>query len=1604
MPPSDNKPQFIHHMQKKDGVGPRSIAALEKAFSSDEAFMEAPGERLLGLLHTTHIAEQVQLVQREMIAAKEEGREVRIINKSRDDRVPIWDTIQGKKKMPARLWPTEQGLESYLAKHPHCKRYTDQDKDMTKGQYRSFIRRALRDDKEQLYELIAECVTLRRTELPELELFEQGDPAPQALMRSAHGDDAVLAQLIDIKTQTGLDAFEQASFVTEAMADALTDSVLRFFEVAANYLERDIRVLVGARASEADMLVIKGPRPAGGQEPLAPVYLAQFGPCDFVAMRDLPCSPEPSAGGCQKAAQDLALPEDALQLRLVLKETLADIATVIEDIKEGGYANAVVTHAAVDRIKAHIDAINYQFGARAAVLGTNGVGKSLLLAILCSLTAEDTVPSQDHVLEGLKDSAADLGRDDDALLTLGDLTKGPLELEQPGVARVLLPSVEMVQEAMEKDRRDDAERQSLLRAGKTPGEIAPAFKGFVLPNGEAAKATTVADLTIRHGAVAHLRMVWLSAGELQARAFKYCRERSEVRITTIDEIEDVDGDVRELDPDDENDREAINALAKHYVVYKMVTTGVSDVPLSDLRVDEFPPGEARPEDVPVAKALEARAKKAAEIFLPNSGCTYTDRRLIADKISELTSELVVGLKKLVVYHPAALLQGGNDIADLPGLDTADPLEELETSEGIMDGGTGVIIVVLRRDLRSAKAVSQHLKDLQVARKVLNADEKKRRQLVCFVFNREVQQPAIKLDHLTPDSREYDDEQKDVLELCKRTRKEWLEVLKLENNARKLGIAPADLEQIAADTEMRAVYPFTHLKAELSGDASMRQLADKHSGMLWLLGTVEGLNYDLVVSSARHLRDQVLPDVLNALHATVINARVDVDVPEHILGLAAQAKRSEALELHMSSFAKSVGKELDALGVRLESCVQEFMDTEPSIYHELSKAREWRIAAGNALKRKLGRARNLPMARRALDKTAKGKWRNLEVLPVAFPQAGTGISIRFRNLLEKFEAEFDHMRTRVSELLSEGVSKLCADAAPRATSAGRTTRDALPAELISLLKGVAETSVEQVLRARCDVPEFFKAGQNAVLLVGCKPDEHFAKIARKECESALEKTVLGKGDEATTKDGVWNIIEEKCVASTEEPPYVDNDSYALDTNDYPTGLRLTPVEYQWLEEINGKLSDLVKVQMGRLRRDVLHGRKVPMCNRMFLSFFEEIRRMRRMRDAQDADFRKGVLGTAGELGHHIKYLGALVKAAEGGGLRRSPEHLGAAKRAGDVRRAFGRIELDAPPHGADGRIRASSGWPAFTLGRSTFWPGQRTGSPKPEKHVRAQGNPQSLQFTLDHLARNRLAPLEVGWQEREAHGQYWSTRSAFQAMARCLWDDASARDWQRHTAADAEGALATRLREIAAAECERYFQDPNQHATSRAALLTATGEASIESYVASIRRGGVDAMGGDTFCLFLVGRHFGSTRFRTWLPGQGQPIMLPPAQAGDRQPWRAYDIIVVQSTTEGYRPWFIPVFHRVKRARRLQEMSDIADNDGSGPAGPTELQMAGLPLPARHAGAAASQGELGTLPAHGTGADPQQPRVHGTAPGKRPAPRDAVSMLPPAKKGGSRRRM
>lgn len=130
--------------------------------------------------------------------------------------------------------------------------------------------------------------------------------------------------------------------------------------------------------------------------------------------------------------------------------------------------------------------------------------------------------------------------------------------------------------------------------------------------------------------------------------------------------------------------------------------------------------------------------KVPQIVYVGTGNLSRDHAVLSSLIEKSTNDdlHILITKRIQLYEPVALLEGGTGLVDLPGTNTMGAAEIVHTKKGVEEAG--VIFVVLKKELGSDESSAAVLEESGVLKRVLL---ERPSNPVVFLFNREMQEQS-----------------------------------------------------------------------------------------------------------------------------------------------------------------------------------------------------------------------------------------------------------------------------------------------------------------------------------------------------------------------------------------------------------------------------------------------------------------------------------------------------------------------------------------------------------------------------------------------------------------------------------------------------------------------------------------------------------------------------------------------------------------------------------------------------------------------------------------------------------------------------------------------
>jgi hypothetical protein len=357
--------------------------------------------------------------------------------------------------------------------------------------------------------------------------------------------------------------------------------------------------------------------------------------------------------------------------------------------------------------------------------------------------------------------------------------------------------------------------------------------------------------------------------------------------------------------------------------------------------------------------------------------------------------LALAFRHMALYYPSAMLKGGGGLVDLPGLNAASVIEQLESRNGVTASSTGAVVVMLDKTLGAAREVLRKLKGFCVLRQALGGGHAARKHVI-FLYNRArplgchmpracaesrgapcsrsaaCARASDRISAGAPCVRAGEKEDRDLLvedlpvagwdEIVEKDRKQWKNLLKgeaqrINKTPGEQPVADADIDEVVRRTTMLPVYPMLHLSAMLNRSARPADAAkaDEHSGIRQLIRSIEAINYEVLLGDVVRLCQRALPQFVSSLRATLKDATANL--PEELVDLANKMlkgkRKNEAFKLRLKELETEVEQKFSAARSTLFVNKSAFLRTDESIYAPLHAARADQLRGWQALERKMG---------------------------------------------------------------------------------------------------------------------------------------------------------------------------------------------------------------------------------------------------------------------------------------------------------------------------------------------------------------------------------------------------------------------------------------------------------------------------------------------------------------------------------------------------------------------------------------------------------------------------------------------------------------------------
>ena len=341
-----------------------------------------------------------------------------------------------------------------------------------------------------------------------------------------------------------------------------------------------------------------------------------------------------------------------------------------------------------------------------------------------------------------------------------------------------------------------------------------------------------------------------------------------------------------------------------------------------------------------------------------------------------------------------------------------------------------------QSLSEDKATLQLLRDSDTIKRAAAGEAN-----VVFLFNREIGD-GFKHRQL---ETQYEENTRSGLEAA--TRDLWLNELLDANDAAKAADDPhksdGEIEQLAAQTPMRTIYPMLHSSYKLNwqyaeehketqGDLSGSTRTFELSNINWLLGILETLNRSARVNQLKDVATKTLPELRSQLQGRMEEAKnASGGLPADLVSKAANFLKSKrglssglgAVTEELENATRSLGLGSDAarsFRAQIDNLVEQFFTDGEEIVEYLEKAARASDQRWPQMERAMKR---MHQAVQAVDPKHKGNFLGFSLLPMIFGNNSRQAPICFQRLVTDLEAVLQSMLERVVDLVVQHVEKL-----------------------------------------------------------------------------------------------------------------------------------------------------------------------------------------------------------------------------------------------------------------------------------------------------------------------------------------------------------------------------------------------------------------------------------------------------------------------------------------------------------------------------------------------------------------------------------------------------
>jgi hypothetical protein len=817
-----------------------------------------------------------------------------------------------------------------------------------------------------------------------------------------------------------------------------------------------------------------------------------------------------------------------------------------EDLKRREIFSGIASEI-YEEAKSLRDDLRREVGHEAALLGTNGLGKTTLINMMLLLSSTDSSSYIEMFKAGHK------------MESLEAYSHIPDECPKDNILVESAPlfTKEQAVEA-EQQRLEGSEKLRKFSRGEAMDrKEQTVIPEYLLPAGNDANVTTALDTPTHYGVLPHILLKMKTLDQSKKDAFKYCQQRAdhEKEGMEFSDLEREDQDVLETSwkhyvavtegrvvDEEASVGESLEEDSDHYLSLDKLPESWQEVEVHQSMLQWIAPNSEADPAQPCYRIYSGRITED-----PRDMSLDLDRKFVHDKLAAFMDAGQIhrfGIESPQSFYPSYVLEGGNSLRDLPGTNDNSVENMVITEEAV--SSAKLIFVLLAKNLKADKATCDMLEKSRAIEHLLS--DRDNYQIV-FLHCREKDRAVYTEGLLSAKNAEIEQDAE------KATRQQFYKLLKMVNSTLKGDKLDDDaLQKLKEEAHVKTIYPLlytslmlrersinqdnglrtrefaigTSIEKQFDGTMYMGKVVaydpktdwykihyedgdeeevsteelekitqDKikdKTNMKWMLGILEKLNQDNIQHGLERFAENLIPKLENKLTGVHLDASEGGVSAALLEGVKKLLKSKDQFRNHAESVATKVLQPLQIEFQKdLPSEIEEF--TKPISQH-LPEPAESKASWEKALKAKKGLKR-LSSFHSALSPETHGR---------SIGRNGL-IGIVYGTEQQR-QIDFEPLRKSVEEMLTAGHNDLRAGIETQIDEILSAMPDGIDVPQV-LRQTYFSESLPQLLTARFDrfwssrVPSRHKT-------LG----DRYKSVTRKLRQKALQKSILSQAQSAS----------------------------------------------------------------------------------------------------------------------------------------------------------------------------------------------------------------------------------------------------------------------------------------------------------------------------------------------------------------------------------------------------------------------------------------------------------------------------------------------------------